>query len=651
MTKAVLEAESESEARKTTAGVRSSSTAVPASLHASLMARLDRLGQATKEVAQVGATIGRDFPYELLALVVQKSELDLQTSLRRLNTGLMFCQGTPPKATFYFKHALVRDAAYGSLLRQRRRQLHGQIAAVLESRDPELKQTQPETLALHYAAAGFNERAVDYYMRAAERSMAASANIEAITHLKTVLNLLMTVQPSPERTLKEWRAQIAMGPPLIATQSWAASEVEAVYLRARELATSFGESPELCQTLMGLWVFYLVRARLSDALELAKQLLQLAERIGSAELVLLAHFAEVASRYWSGEPARVPYHAEKILGLYNLDTHGGHKLMFQDPAVTALSFHALSLWLTGYPDQAHEMSLKAIALARTIGHPFTLCVALEWDAFLRHMRQEPDLVADRANEFYSISAQQGFANFAADAIIHSEWAGAGHEEDHIVKIRKAVDQRLSLGTELVHPFFASLLAQQLAKHGAGGEAIAILADAIAQTERTGEGWWQPEMYRMMGDLCKMAGSSGRDIEKYYQLAIERAQQRHAKSHELRACTSLAYPGSTRASATTPATSSSPHTAGSLKASTRRDSSRRRHCSITCNEDACPVVADIVAKVFLGWRTKILRAADAFYARRREGPYRFIQNRSRTFVVALKSDAAAEKSKDRLSRDF
>jgi len=541
MTKAVLEAESESEARKTAAAVPSSSTAVPASLHASLMARLDRLGQATKEVAQVGATIGRDFPYELLALVVQKSEPDLQTSLGRLNeAGLMFCQGIPPNATFYFKHALVRDAAYGSLLRQRRRQLHGQIATVLESRDPELKQTQPETLALHYAAAGFSDRAVDYYMKAAERSMAASANMEAIAHLKTALDLLKTVRSSPERTLQEWRALIAMGPPLIATQSWAASEVETVYLRARELASSFGEGPELCQTLVGLWVFYLVRARLSAALDLATQLLQLAERIGSPDLAILAHLAGVASHYWSGDPARVPYHAEKVLGLYNLDAHGGHKLMSQDPAVTALSSHALSLWLTGYPDQAHEMSLKAIALARTIGHPFTLCLALEWDAFLRHMRQEPDLVADRANECHSVAAQQGFANFAADAIIHGEWAGAGLEADHIVKIRKAMDQRLSLGTNLAHPFFASLLAQQLAKRGAGGEAIAILADAIAQTERTGEGWWQPEMYRMMGDLCKMAGSSGREIEKYYRIAIERAQQRQAKSHELRACTSLAY---------------------------------------------------------------------------------------------------------------
>jgi predicted ATPase len=244
--------------------------------------------------------------------VERKTESDLQTCLGRLNeAGLMFCQGTPPNATFYFKHALVRDAAYGSLLRQRRRQLHEQIAMILESRDPELKQTQPETLALHCAAAGLTGRAVDYCMTAAERSMATSANIEAIAHLKAVLNLLKTVRPSPERTLKEWRALVAMAGPLIATQSWAASEVEAVYLRARELATSFGEGPELFQTLMGLWTFHLVRARLSDALELANQLLQLAEWMGSAELVLLGHMAGAASRYWSGEPARVSYHAEK----------------------------------------------------------------------------------------------------------------------------------------------------------------------------------------------------------------------------------------------------------------------------------------------------------------------------------------------------
>ena len=315
--------------------------------------------------------------------------------------------------------------------------------------------------------------------------------------------------------------------------------MEAVYLRARELAANLGETPALFQSVMGLWVSNLVRAKLSAASDLSVQLLGLSDRLGNQDLILLANVAEIASRYWSGQPASVLSIADKAFDLYDSKRHGGHKLMFQDPGVTVLSHHSLALWLLGYAEQAHEKSIGSIALGRVVDHPFTLCVALEWDMFLRHMRREPELVADRAKELLSISAEQGFANFAADATIHEAWTG-DETRDKPEKIRGALAERLALGTDLCHPFFVTLLSQRLVKTGAVAEAIATLADAIAQTERTGEAWWQPEMYRMRGELMLMKEpTEAWEAEAHYNVAIERALQQRAKSHELRAAMSLA----------------------------------------------------------------------------------------------------------------
>jgi predicted ATPase len=268
MTRAVLEAESESEARKTAATVPSSALAVPASLHASLMARLDRLGPA-KEVAQIGAAIGREFSHPLLAAVVSKPEEELRSSLDRVvKAGLLFRQGMPPHATYLFKHALVQDAAYGTLLRDPRRALHARIAEILESQFAEIAESQPELLARHCTEAGLIEKAAKLWGKAGQRSLNRSALAEAVEQLKRALELIAALRPTPALRREQINIQVALITPLIHTKGYSAPETKIAAERARlliEQAEALGEPPEdpllLFSVLYSFWVRTTLRSR------------------------------------------------------------------------------------------------------------------------------------------------------------------------------------------------------------------------------------------------------------------------------------------------------------------------------------------------------------------------------------------------------
>jgi predicted ATPase len=304
MTKAVLEAEGEGAAARTIAAVPSLALAVPASLHASLMARLDRLGPA-KAIAQIGAAIGREFSHALLAFVARLPEPELNATLDRLvQSGLLSQQGAPPHATYLFKHALVLDAAYGTLLRDPRRALHGRIAEVLESQFPDVVETQPELLARHLSAAGVIDRAVKYWFRAGERATKRSANREAIAHLRAALQLLEHMSDSAERADWELRILIALGPPLILTTRSAAPEIASVYSRARELAQQTGRAPELFQALWGLRLNRTMAGDTHGAAPLVDQLFSLAQHGAGDELVLQAHHAGWTTAWLQGDLPR-----------------------------------------------------------------------------------------------------------------------------------------------------------------------------------------------------------------------------------------------------------------------------------------------------------------------------------------------------------
>ena len=384
MTKAVLEAESEGEARRTAAAVPSPALAVPASLHASLMARLDRLGPA-KEVAQIGAAIGREFSHALLAAVVRKPEAELGSALDRLiAAGLLFRQGVPPHATYLFKHALVQDAAYGTLLREPRRALHARIAETLESQFAEIAENQPELLARHCTEAGLIEKAAGLWGKAGQRSLERSALVEAAEQLTRALDQIATLPATPALRREQIKLQVALITPLMHVKGYAAPETKAAAERARlliEQAEALGEPPEdpllLFSVLYGFWVANFVAFN-GDALrELAAQFLALAEKQRATVPLMIGHRLMGTSLLFTGDIAEGRAHLDQAIALYDPAEHRPLATRFgQDVRVAILSYRSWALWLLGYPEAALADADHALKDAREIGQAATLMYAL-----------------------------------------------------------------------------------------------------------------------------------------------------------------------------------------------------------------------------------------------------------------------------------
>ena len=515
--------------------------AIPTTLQGSLMARLDRLAPI-REVAQFGAVLGREFSYELLAAVAPFSGDKLREALDRLVASeLIFRIGTPQEPSYSFKHALVQEAAYASLLRERRRQLHARIATVLESQYPEIARTQPEELARHYAAAGLSTEAIGHYRKAATRAIAASANAEAIAHLKKGLELLQLLPHSLERRMGELDFQMTLGSPLIATRGWGASEVEASYGRAIELCEGMGETPDLFQCLWGLWVFHLVRAKLDGAIELARRLLGISGRLGGPEPPLNAHLAMGCTCYWRGDLASARVHLERALSLYDVERYRNRAMPYgQDPGVAGGIHLAECLWLLGHPDQALEQARASLAGAKEVAHTSSVGMALDFGARLHLMRREPELAAGSARALMELAADQGFGLFTLDSLIIEGVARLDGGEDAVEQIRRALDGRRATGNELVLPFFLTELARRFVQAGRINDAIETLQEALSRIGHTGGRLWEAEAHRVMGDLLLQRSPGALNgAEDSYQRAIEQSRQQNAKSLELRATTSLA----------------------------------------------------------------------------------------------------------------
>ena len=443
--------------------------AIPTTLHDSLMARLDRLAPV-REVAQIGAAIGREFSYHLLSAVAQQPDDRLKAALDRLvRAELVFGRGEVPEAVYTFKHALVQEAAYASLLRERRRQLHARIAKALEGAFPEVTETQPELVAHHYAAAGLAAPAIAYYRRAAERAMAASANAEAIAHLTRGLELIASLPASPERISREIEFRLALGTPLIATQGWTSVEAEAAYTRAKELCAGAGETPELLRSLIGLWVYHVCRPDLETASELSWELINLAAKLGSDEFHLLAELVACVTCFWSGRYTSVPSHAARVRVLYDPERHRGPKIYMADPAMAALQFESRALWCLGYPERASEQGLAALSMAQTVAHPFSLSFALLGEALLRILRREPELMAARTKAYLAVAGEQGFAYDCAVGsmleIWHDAWVTGQCGDDRIEAFRSALAEVGRMGARVALGLLQALFAECLEKQG------------------------------------------------------------------------------------------------------------------------------------------------------------------------------------------
>jgi predicted ATPase len=326
-------------------------------------------------VAQLGATLGREFSYELLQAISPLEETALQRELSQLvEAELLYQRGLLPHARYIFKHALIQDAAYQSLLKSKRLQLHQRVAQVLDERFPETKETQPELLAHHYTEAGLVRQALPYWQQAGQTAVQRSAHVEAIRHLTKALKLLQTLPDTPERLQQELALQMALGAPLLATKGYAAPEVERAYARARELCRQIGDTSQLFPVLFGLWVFYYVQGTLQTARELVEECFSLAHSTQDSGLLVEAHIAFAATLFHSGEFPSALAHVEQGLALYDPQQHGSHIFQYgQDPAVASEVYAALTLWQLGYPDKARERIRKAFVLAAELSHPFRTC--------------------------------------------------------------------------------------------------------------------------------------------------------------------------------------------------------------------------------------------------------------------------------------
>jgi predicted ATPase/class 3 adenylate cyclase len=534
--------------------------AIPSTLQDSLMARLDRLAPV-KEIAQLGATIGREFSYELLHAVSPVDEGTLQQGLRQLvEVELLYQRGVLQHATYLFKHALIQDTAYQSLLKSIRQKYHRQIAQVLEERFPDTPETQPELLARHYTEAGLVGQAVPYWQRAGQRTLEHSANVEAIRHLTKGLELLQLLPATPERAQQELTFQITLGSALAVNKGYAAPEVERAYTRARELCQQLGETPQLFPVLWGLWNFYLVRAELQAARELGEQLLSLAQRVQDPVLLLEAHDALGQTFFCLGEFALARAHLEQGIALYDPQQHRSLAFLYggEDPGVLCLCYAGRVLWALGYADQALRRIHEALTLAQELSHPHSLAIALDWAAGLHQHCREVQAVQERAEAVIALATEQGFPHWVAGGTALRGWALAeqGQEEEGSAQVRWGLAAWQDTGAEAFRPTHLALLAEAYGKAGQAEKGLAALADAPALVEKTEERWYEAELYRLKGQLtlqklsvisCQLSVTDPRPLipdpqgeaEACFLKAVEVARKQQAKSWELRAMMSLA----------------------------------------------------------------------------------------------------------------
>jgi class 3 adenylate cyclase/predicted ATPase len=518
------------------------SFAIPPSLHASLLARLDRLGPTVKEIAQIGAAIGRDFSYELLAVVAQRGEVELQDALYRLtDAGLIFQRGALPDATFLFKHALVQDAAYSTLLRGARHELHAQIARALETRFSEVVESQPEILAQHYAEAGLVQKSVAYWGKAGRRSAAGSAMAEAAAQLQKGLDQLALLPDSPERQRQELEFLSASGAVLRAVKGVAAPETGDAYARARELWEQLGSPSEFLEVPFGQSRYHMFRGELDVAQRLDEELLRLShQRNGSAGLVL-AYLSSGRTVFFVARFARSQSYLEEALALYDPISHGS--LVHQagvDPQAASRAFLAIVLFCLGFPDRALAQSNAAIAAARRLAHPPSLASSLSLGAILLSLADDNGVLEERVDQLVALTTDQGFPFYREQGTIHRGWVKVknGDAMEGISLLRSGSADYRTTGAEAWMPHHIALLARACEIAGHVAEGLTLLDEALHMVERTGERWPEAELNRHKGQLLLRQGQT-EAAEELYCKALSIAEEQGAKLWELRAAVSLA----------------------------------------------------------------------------------------------------------------
>ena len=509
--------------------------AIPATLHDSLLARLDHLAPV-REIAQLGAVIGREFSYELLDAVAPIHGEALENALGQLtNAELIFARGAPPAATYIFKHALVQDAAYGSLLRSTRRQLHGRIARAITELMPQIVATQPELLAHHYAQAGLVDEAIAYGLKAGRSSAARSANKEAITHCAKALELLGTKSAGIERDRQELELLIALGVPTRAARGYMAADLEVIYSRARELCDRVTDTPHRFAVLRGLWNSTFLRKPLTQAQHLSAELVAVANAQNDDPRRALAHRAQGSSLLFRGEFEPSWENFRLAIDLWDVDKARAEILVYgEDPSVICRNYGSWALWCLGYPDKSSVLIRKALADAERLSDPFIHAFILSTASVLHLLRNQFSQAITCADACWAICVEHGFPQWAAQSkIVRARARGAlGRAGDGIAEMEQGFADWQALGGKLVTARFRVWLAEACLEAGQVAGGLDWIKAAAEHVRAYDERDHEAEMHRVHGELLLARATTG-EAEEYLRRSIEIARRQKAKSFELR----------------------------------------------------------------------------------------------------------------------
>jgi class 3 adenylate cyclase/tetratricopeptide (TPR) repeat protein len=537
LTKAVLES---GEPHNRVAAVMAASPlpalSIPAALHASLIARLDRLGPIAKEIAQIGAVLGREFGYDLIEPVAQRPAAELRTGLDRLTEAeLVFCRGVAPHSSYLFKHALVQDAAYSTLLRASRQQLHARVATVLERDFADLVDGQPELLAFHLTAAGAIERAVDQWLRAGQHAVARLAYLEAIRHFERGLAAAATLPEGAARYGREIELPLARGLSFFTAEGFRSAKAAQAYARARHLAEGQGNAHQLFVAVYGLWQSADANAQGVECRRLSNRLLRLTRDSAGDGLRLQAHHAAWPTCLRAGEPIAARDHCDEGRRLYDPDRHRSHRLLYggHDPGVCARYIGAQVYWLLGYPEQSLVFATEALEMAEHIGHPLSFQMSLVYNARLHLDRGEPEMALQRLGTVESLVAEQRLGLFEEPQILRGAALVAhGALNEAVVCLREGLARRAGDLSAM------ACLATALTRRGDHAAALATAKEGLKTQEEMGRYWLDAELHRLEGiALCGLNELD--ESQNALEDALRIARRQQAKAYELRAATSLA----------------------------------------------------------------------------------------------------------------
>jgi predicted ATPase/class 3 adenylate cyclase len=516
--------------------------AIPATLQDSLMARLDRLAPV-KETSQIGAAIGREFSYSLLRAVVGRDETVLKNALAQLEKAeLVLRRGEPPEVTYSFKHALVRDAAYESLLKSRRQRLHGQIARALEDGFADTVASQPEIVAYHFTEAGFVEPAIDYWLKAGQQAARRSANTEALNHLTRGLELLPNINNPKLRNKLELLLQTSLGNSLRATKGWSVDSVKHAYTRALQLCKESGFDEHTLPSVFGLWTWNFVGGALGEAQALAEHLFNTAENVDDPIYRVLAHEALGFTLFANGKFAAAHVALERSISMCEDSKAAAYlDLSAQDPRVHVRLYDGMALWLLGYPDQALKICAEARRYADTSQHPFSEAMARAISLRVHQFRGEAAVVVDQASAAIELCEEHGFVHYLAMAMILRGWANAqrGEFQKGTAEILEGLDKERATGALLFESYTLGLLAEACIKNERYAHAFDFLDQARSRLdEENSERFYAAEIYRLLGEAHLRSRQDLDQAEHYLCKGLKVAREQNAKSLELKLCVSI-----------------------------------------------------------------------------------------------------------------